>query len=96
MGSSLSSVMRLFADDRDVCVVVDKFFDFLRTESSFAADLVELIQAVVESLPRVRNRAGEDWELVDCADKSMLKTEFNKFPLVNVLLSRRQSNAKRF
>lgn len=67
----------------------------LRAESSLAANLVELIESVVQPLSRVGNRTGEDRILVDAPDEIVLESELHESPFVDVVLPRRQSEAQR-
>lgn len=86
----------LFADDGHVCVGIDELLDSLSRESSLTAYLVELIKSVIQSLTTVWYRAGEDWKLVDTSDEVVLQAELNELSFIDVVVTRREANAKRF
>lgn len=84
-----------FANDGNVRVGINQFFDLLSTETSFAANFVELIQSIVQPLSAVRDGAGEDRILVDASDEIVLQSKLHKFPFIDVMLPWRETSAKR-
>lgn len=85
----------LLANDGDICVGFDQFFNLLCTEASLTANLVELVESIVQPLTSVRNRAGEDRKLVDASNEIVLQSELHQLSFIDIVQARRHSDAKR-